>query len=225
MFIPRPEYGKINYIYHKKVIRMPKFKWTVLYLVAMIMTIMLFSSFEAEAYFSYADQVNIGGEMMRHAFMDDFSAIDGTKITVYKNGDSDDAVTIFKIKLYLLDYMTYPLNNTFDDATEAAVKAYQTDRGLTVNGSLDASTQNALNSETIEYKEGHKAYAIVSYKQTLIDLGYLAATAEVNATFTAEMTSAVSVYQQNNGLTVTGTLNAETQKALERDISLQTRAK
>jgi peptidoglycan hydrolase-like protein with peptidoglycan-binding domain len=120
--------------------------------------------------------------------------------------------------------MAYPLNNAFDDATESAVRAYQSDRGLTVNGTLDPATQDALDSETIEYKEGHKTYAIVAYKQTLVDLGYLPAATELDGTFTAEMTAAVTSYQQNNGLSATGTLNKETQDALARDISHQTRA-
>jgi peptidoglycan hydrolase-like protein with peptidoglycan-binding domain len=203
---------------------MPKFKKVALYLAATLIIILLFSSFEAESYFAYANQINISDTMMRRALASDFSTMNSTQTTTYKNGDSDDAITTFKVKLYLLDYMTYPLDNTFDDATESAVRAYQSDRGLTVNGTLDADTQNALNTETIEYTEGQKTYAIVAYKQTLVNLGYLDAATELDGTFTAEMTAAVTSYQQNNGLSVTGTLNKETQDALERDVSLQTRA-
>ncbi len=204
---------------------MPKFKWIAFYLAATILVIMLFSSFEAEAYFPYADKVNIGGDMMRRALTDDFSALGGAQATVYKNGDSNDAITPYKVKLYLMEYMAYPLNNTFDDATESAVRAYQADRGLTVNGTLDEATQDALNKETIEYKEGQKTYALVAYKNTLVELGYLAASTALDGMFTPEMTAAVTLYQQNNGLSVTGTLNKETQDALTRDLSLQTRAK
>ncbi len=205
---------------------MPKFKWVVLYIVAAVAAIILFSSFEAQFYFTYAATINLSDKMMMRAYTNDFSNIasDGSEITVYSEGDSDDMITTFKVKLYLLDYMSYPTDNTFDAATKTAVENYQTAKGLTVNGMLDAPTQEALNAEEIEYVQGHMTSAIIPYQETLIELGYLAEGSQADGNFTQELQTAIESYQTNNSLTVTGTINKQTQEALSRPISEQTPA-
>jgi len=51
-------------------------------------------------------------------------------------------------RLARLGYLTRELRGQCDDATRAAIRAFQEDHGLTVKGSVDASTEIYLRSLT-----------------------------------------------------------------------------
>ncbi|WP_448701904.1 murein L,D-transpeptidase [Mucilaginibacter sp. AW1-3] len=63
-----------------------------------------------------------------------------------KAGDSSHAVSLIKQRLFLLgDYNGDTTGIHYDDALQASVKAFQSRHGLSINGTVDASTLAALN--------------------------------------------------------------------------------
>ncbi|MFA0816377.1 MAG: peptidoglycan-binding protein [Anaerofustis sp.] len=211
---------------HERAV-MIKPKALIIYLITGIIAIALFASFDAEFYFSYTDKLNLSDKMMRAAFTFDTETLtysnqeDGSKADSYQLNDESSYVGDYKMILYYLDYMDYPDNDVFDSETQEAVQQYQNNKKLDPTGILDEQTMNALDNETPEYKLGQKGDAILKYQQILKALNYFPEETELNGTFGEETQLAVEQYQTKNTLTVTGTLNAQTQTSLNKNISEQ----
>ena len=69
-------------------------------------------------------------------------------------GQSNDGV---KNLALILKALGYELESTeyFDDKMEAAVKAFQKDKGLTEDGQVTGKTADALNEATRDYLKAH----------------------------------------------------------------------
>ena len=66
---------------------------------------------------------------------------------VIKKGDAGEEVTELQNRLILLRYMIGDASGTFDDATEAAVKEYQTTNSLEATGIVDKAMKDVLYSD------------------------------------------------------------------------------
>ncbi len=206
---------------------MMKPKTLIIYLICVFIAIALFASFDAEFYLSYTNKLNLTDQMMFKAFTSDYEGLasinqeDGTKLSSYKLNDESSYIKDYKMILYYLGYADYPDNNSFDTDTQDAITQYQTDKSLEVTGILDSKTMDALDNETPEYKLGQRGDAILKFQQILKTLNYISEETELNGTFGSDTQLAVQQYQTKNNLTVTGTLNAQTQEALSKNISEQ----
>jgi peptidoglycan hydrolase-like protein with peptidoglycan-binding domain len=67
-----------------------------------------------------------------------------TSSTVLKKGSKGDAVKTLQTKLSKLGYKVGVIDGIFGSGTEAAVKAFQKDKNLTVDGIAGSATISAL---------------------------------------------------------------------------------
>ena len=125
-----------------------------------------------------------------------------------------------------LNQLGYPVSptRTYNDTVVAAVRLFQQNNGLAVDGMAGELTQSALYSVcAIAYDEGtvvyptfvrgDKGYALLyTMQQRLKDLGYY--TIKVDGIFGSGTQRAVRWFQQVNGLSVTGVADNATQQLL-----------
>ena len=210
---------------------MLKPKSVLLYIFIMVLFILLFASFDAEPYFEYAAYMDVTDSGMYRALTDNMSGLrpeepvggdDQTGyVTEYVLNDESSVIRSYKFILYYLDYAEYPSNGIFDSDLLEAVKRYQTERLLDVNGILDKATMESLDSEVLTYSEGKYGDAILYYKDRLQSLGYYPKNATLTDGFDAEMTGIIKKYQKNNGLAQNGTLDVDTQVCLRKPLENQ----
>lgn len=215
---------------------MIKTKSAFVYIILTFLIILLFASFQAQSYFSYSSIMNLNDVIIR-------SSMDGTLDTIIEErekenepeiipasernefmlNDIDPRIATYYNKLYYLDYIeSHPNTPTyFDQTLYEAILEYQRIKQLNVTGQLDKATQEALLIEPVEYRTGKIGSDILEYQLILYNLGYIPPDTEMNGTFGGVTEQAVTEYQQANGLVVTGTINAETQIALQRPLEEQ----
>ena len=140
-----------------------------------------------------------------------------------KKGMVGDDVYALTARLSELGYPVSP-TRTYSDTVVAAVRLFQKNNGLSVDGMAGELTQSALYSVcAIAYNEsdtvyptlvrGDKGLALIyTLQQRLKDLGYY--TIKVDGIFGSGTQRAVRWFQQVNGLTVTGVADNVTQKLL-----------
>ncbi|EDS72612.1 peptidoglycan-binding domain-containing protein [Anaerofustis stercorihominis] len=73
-------------------------------------------------------------------------SLDSETLT-YKQGHKGDVIKDYQEILIRTGYLKGTANGTFDSKTTAAVKSYQTKKGLSVTGNLDTKTMEALDNE------------------------------------------------------------------------------
>ena len=140
-----------------------------------------------------------------------------------KKGMVGDDVYNLTARLNQLGYPVSP-TRTYNDTVVAAVRLFQQNNGLAVDGMAGELTQSALYSVcAIAYDEGtvvyptfvrgDKGYALLyTMQQRLKDLGYY--TIKVDGIFGSGTQRAVRWFQQVNGLSVTGVADNATQQLL-----------
>lgn len=120
-------------------------------------------------------------------------------------------------RLRELGYMDKATGN-FGEETEAAVKEFQKNNKLTVDGKVGEKTREMLYSEDAIPKSlsyGEKSDEVRSYQKRLYKLGYL--TTEPDGTFGRDTVNAVKMFQQQNGLIVDGHIGPMTKDLLMSD--------
>lgn len=120
-------------------------------------------------------------------------------------------------RLRELGYMDKATGN-FGEETEAAVKEFQKNNKLTVDGKVGEYTREMLYSEDAVPKSlsyGEKSDEVRSYQKRLYRLGYL--TTEPDGTFGRDTVNAVKMFQQQNGLIVDGHIGPMTKDLLMSD--------
>lgn len=143
-----------------------------------------------------------------------------------RKGYTGEDVQWVQQELADLGYYKGEINGTYDDATIAAVKAFQTNNGLTSDGLAGSKTYAVLFGEN-PYKAGETTptptpsystlklnstgEAVTKLQQALKDLGY---DATVTGTYTTETRSAVVQFQLLNDLTADGVAGQKTQLVL-----------
>ena len=150
--------------------------------------------------------------------------------TILQKGDKSDAVRAMQEKLIALGYLTGKADGIFGNDTQAAVKAFQKDQGITSDGIAGASTLAALsaavtpstpsqpetpdtNTETATIlQKGDKGEAVRALQEKLIALGYLSGTAD--GKFGYDTRDAVKAFQRNSNLDADGIAGPTTLAAL-----------
>lgn len=135
-------------------------------------------------------------------------------------------VRAVKDRLVELGYLYASTHDTFGDDTLAAVKAFQTDNGLEVDGIVGPLTWDAIFADapdtpatptdipefTRNLKKGMSGADVKAAKDRLVQLGYLYAS--THDTFGNDTYEAVKAFQAANGLAVDGVIGAATWSAL-----------
>jgi len=141
-------------------------------------------------------------------------------------GSSGKKVETLQRRLIELGWLSGKVTGNFDEATEAAVRAFQektkglwndgiagpdTLRALYSSSAARSKTPAATNSaETLEY--GSEGAAVTKLQKRLQELGYLAGTAD--GKFGVATEAAVIAFQKNNNLTADGKAGVSTQSKL-----------
>ena len=147
----------------------------------------------------------------------------------YRRGDSGPAVAEIRAKLALLGILDEaegtdlldPAGALFDEATDRAVRAFQQQRGLSVDGVVGPRTYQAL--EEARWRLGDRILFYVparlmagddvaTLQQRLLDMGFDCG--RVDGLFGVETEQALREFQRNIGVAPDGTCGPATFKAL-----------
>ncbi|HEU4674721.1 MAG TPA: N-acetylmuramoyl-L-alanine amidase [Motilibacteraceae bacterium] len=148
----------------------------------------------------------------------------------YRFGDRDPAVTEIRDKLVQIGLLpigggaTDPgAQETFDAGLDRAVRAFQQERGLTVDGVVDADTYRTLDEarwrlgdRILSHTVSHQLVGddVAALQRRLSELGF--DTGRIDGMFGPETESALREFQRGVGLPVDGTCGPATFKALDR---------
>lgn len=124
----------------------------------------------------------------------------------------------YKEILYYMDRLTVKPDGIFDTTTETAIRTYQQEKGLEVNGLLDLETMDALYREPLTYRPGKEGEPIRLLQEKLIFLEYLTGVAD--GKFGAMTTDAITRFQKDQNIEQTGVLDPETVKALNQQVNV-----
>lgn len=147
----------------------------------------------------------------------------------YRRGDTGPAVAEIRAKLGLLGLLAEgedaelldPAGALFDEATDRAVRAFQQQRGISVDGIVGSRTYHAL--EEARWRLGDRILFFVpgrlmagddvaTLQQRLLDMGFDCG--RVDGLFGVETEQALREFQRNIGVTADGTCGPATFKAL-----------
>ena len=137
-------------------------------------------------------------------------------------GATGEAVKELQRQLRDTYYYAGTISGKFDTAVLTAVKAFQASAGLTVDGKAGEKTKTALYNRTASIfnggipvrtlSSGSRGYDVYVLQQKLLDLNYLSIVP--TGLMAASTVSALKAFQKDNDLTIDGTLNAKTRRAL-----------
>lgn len=145
---------------------------------------------------------------------------------VIQKGDSGEEVTELQKRLILLRYMIGEPTGDFDDATEAAVKEFQTVNGMESTGIVDKDMKDVLYSdhamrspEADNLKVGFTGDDVKALQLKLKKLNLF--TGESTGIFDTETEQAVKDFEDQNGLRVTGVASMSVRIVIDAVINSQ----
>ena len=128
-------------------------------------------------------------------------------------GDHGDEVVRLQKRLAELYYYTGKISGKYLEGTRAAIKAFQEDFGLTADGVADEETQALLyGTEYRPLQYGSSGEDVKQLQTRLTELGYY--TGKISGNYLDASQTAVSAFQERNGLTATGKADVDTQTLL-----------
>ncbi len=144
---------------------------------------------------------------------------------VYRRGDTGPAVADVRDRLLLLGLLDRSpgAQDEFDDALDRAVRAFQQQRGLVVDGAVGPATYRVLDEarwrlgdRLLTFVPGNLLAGddVVALQQRLLDLGFKVG--RVDGRFGSQTEQAVREFQRNVGVPPDGTCGPATLKALSR---------
>jgi N-acetylmuramoyl-L-alanine amidase len=138
-----------------------------------------------------------------------------------KPGDRGDLVTVATNTLHRLGFLS-SIRELFDNEVESAVRAFQQERGLTVTGLIDGSTESAL--EEARWKLGDRSLSlqqplmrgddVATLQARLVDMGF--DPGRVDGIYGPLTEGAVRNFQKSVGVTIDGICGPGTVIALMR---------
>ncbi len=185
---------------------------------------------------SYKDKVTVLGEegdwykiqkgsLTGYVFKDYITITtdaDRASYSTVREGDTGDSVKAMQEKLIKLGYLNGIADGEFGEQTLAAVKLYQSRKGLTVDGAAGYRTLSLLYKDNTTYDDtfgkltiGARGDSVRAMQKKLIELKYLNGVAD--GVYGNKTLAAVKLYQQSRGLEVDGIAGAATQKCLFAD--------
>jgi N-acetylmuramoyl-L-alanine amidase len=142
----------------------------------------------------------------------------------YRRGDRGSAVSEIRVKLGVLKLLPEPqTSDVFDDDVDRAVRQFQQDRGLTVDGVVGRETYVALDEarwrlgdRVLSYTVSHPFVGddVVELQQRLAEMGFHRH--RIDGIFGASTEAALREFQRNVGLAPDGTCGPRTLKELDR---------
>ena len=141
---------------------------------------------------------------------------DGPVSKFYSIGDSSDEIKAIQERLKKLGYFSGKCDGQFTKATAAAVRDFQGDNGLSVDGNVGPATKSLLlsaNATDKVVKLGDSGADVIKVQNYLIKLKYMKSGA--NTGYYGEVTeTAVKSFQKRNGLSQDGKVGTSTMKLL-----------
>ncbi len=138
-----------------------------------------------------------------------------------RNGVEHPVVASLQERLMKLGFMDNDEpTQYFGNVTEAAVKTFQRQNGLTQDGIVGPETLNSIMSPFAKYyavSKGVEGDDILRIQSRLYELGYLASADLVTGSFGDETEAAVLKLQEINGLSVDGKVGRQTINLLYSD--------
>jgi N-acetylmuramoyl-L-alanine amidase len=147
---------------------------------------------------------------------------------LYRHGDSGPAVAEIRSKLTVLglladDPLAGSFTASFDDPTDRAVRAFQQERGIPVDGIVGPTTYHALDEARWRLGDRILFYVparlmagddVAALQQRLLDMGFDCG--RVDGLFGVETEQSLREFQRNVGVVADGTCGPATFKALNR---------
>lgn len=136
-----------------------------------------------------------------------------------QKGSSGDGVKSFQVELKQLGYYIGKIDGIFGPVTDTAVRDFQYDYELTVDGIIGHITNSKIGevmSSTATFQVGSRHFEIRTLQRQLKLLGLYPA--EIDAIFGPITNSGVKSFQQSNGLMVDGIVGPDTKAALKKKL-------
>lgn len=149
--------------------------------------------------------------------------VDTTAPTTFRLGDRGPAVVDISSRLTMLGLLDDATRERYDEQVDEAVRAFQQERGLTVDGVMGPSTYRVLDEARWQLGDRILTYIVgnllsgddvVALQQRLLDLGFKVGRAD--GLFGRHTEQGVRDFQHNIGLPPDGTCGPATLKALAR---------
>lgn len=160
-----------------------------------------------------------------------------------KLGDKGSQVADLQTRLSSLGFFTGTVSGVFDNATQTAVKKFQNEHGLTVDGIAGKKTMLLLTTLTpaataapvvtlaplptatpltaqnvVTLRKGVRGLEVVRLQNRLMELGYYTCVAD--GIYDNDDIAAVKEFQRKNGLTIDGVAGLKTQQLLYSNAAL-----
>lgn len=130
----------------------------------------------------------------------------------YSIGDKSEEIQEYQELLYQSGYLTYAPDGVFGKQTQNAVRRFQEENGLVVDGCLGKTTIELLKSgkgETFAFTVGLEGDDVQRIQERLAHYGYLKGS-QVTGYYGDKTKDAVKSFQSRNKLTVDGVAGYET---------------
>ncbi len=158
--------------------------------------------------------VNLDGTL---GFMH-ISDLSRANYSTLQSGSSGSAVQSLETALLLLGYLDSNPGTSYTSYTESAVRLFQAACGMSETGVADEATQRVLFSGNAPwsdlfsrtYSNGDSGTNVGRIQLRLFALGYLSKSSSVDGDYGSTTANAVRLFQQANGLSVTGSVDAST---------------
>ena len=137
----------------------------------------------------------------------------------YALGDKDDVIEQYQQDLFELGYLTYLPDGVFGNQTQNAVRRFQEENGLVVDGCLGMSTAALLKSgegDPFTFTVGTEGADVQRIQQRLAHYGYLSS-GQQTGYYGDKTEAAVKSFQSRNGLRTDGAVGYETMQMLLSD--------
>ena len=128
-------------------------------------------------------------------------------------GDSGEEVSQLQEQLASLGYFSGEVTGSYLEDTQSAVRKFQLDYGLEETGEVDGETEAAIfNTEYRDLTTGDSGDDVARIQEYLITFDYY--NGAVSGKYLEGTTFGIKLFQEKNGLDVTGSADIETQRLL-----------
>ena len=142
---------------------------------------------------------------------------DEVKANIIALGEESELVRRYQEKLEALGYLRGEADGNFGNATQNAIREFQSRNDLVVDGYLGPGTMAALdsgNSKPFALRVGDESSSVTYIQQRLNHYGYLSSS-HITGYYGSITEAAVKQFQRYNGLSQDGTVGVQTMAELE----------